>query len=153
MAVGGALPHWCWCTGRRALGGGSTSGLPVSSAVRASLTWELGLWQVVWSREEVVAVGEPFRGGVSGSGGSDWGGASDWEGFVLGVILTPFIKGAAALFWSRGKTWKVGILRHRNVKWGGIIRVVYKERLAPGQAPNQRIAELVKAVGDGTFDK
>lgn len=100
-----------------------------------------------------VRVGEPFRGGVSGRGGSGWGGASDWEGFVLGLVLTPFIKGAAALFRSRGKTWKVGILRHRNVRWGGIIRVVYKERLAPGQAPNQRIAELVKVVNDGTFDK
>ncbi|WP_344294909.1 hypothetical protein, partial [Actinopolymorpha rutila] len=83
-----------------------------------------------------VKVGEPLVNGV----GAD-----------NPAILTPIMN---ALFWNRVKGWKVGVLRYRNHWWkAGRIRIVYKERLAPSQAPDQRIAELVRAVNDGSFDK
>jgi len=83
-----------------------------------------------------VKVGEPLVNGV----GAD-----------NPAIFSPIMN---ALFWNRVKSWKVGVLRYRNHWWkAGRIRVVYKERLAPGQAPDQRIAELVEAVNDGSFDK
>ncbi len=67
--------------------------------------------------------------------------------------MTPVIKGLAALFLSRMGTWKVGILRYKDRKLGGRIRVIHKETLPPGQEPRQRIVQLVRAVNDGTFDK
>ena len=83
-----------------------------------------------------VKVGEPLVRGVAGDDP---------------VILTPIMN---ALFWNRVKTWKVGVVRFKDSNWWrGWSWVVYKERLAPGQAPHQRIAELAKAVNDGTFDK
>ncbi|WP_157181154.1 hypothetical protein [Actinopolymorpha alba] len=88
-----------------------------------------------------VKVGEPFVGNLT------------WDGSLVGLILLPIMKGAAFLFWGRVKTWKVGVVRVKDTKWGGRIRVVYKERLTAGQSPNLRIAELVAAVNDGTFDK
>jgi hypothetical protein len=87
-----------------------------------------------------VKVGEPFRGDAT------------WDGTLVGLVMTPIIKGVAALFWSRMTTWKVGILRYKDRKLGGRIRIVHKETLPPGQEPYERIAALVRAVNDGSFD-
>lgn len=94
-----------------------------------------------------VKVGEPFRRDNTPTFGD-----CSWQGILLALILTPIINGVAALIYGRVRTWKVGVLCHKDTKWAGIIRVVYKERLAPGQDPDQRIAELVAAVNHGTFD-
>ena len=42
------------------------------------------------------------------------------------------------------------VLRHGQ-KLGGRLRLLHKEYLAPGVAPEQRIAELVLAVNDDTY--
>ena len=49
-------------------------------------------------------------------------------------------------------TWKVGVLRYKDRKLSGRIRVIHKDTLPPGQEPYERIAQLVRAVNDGVFD-
>ena len=61
-----------------------------------------------------VKVGEPFVGDVT------------WDGSPLGLVLTPLLKGMLWALRRPVKAWKVGVLRFKDRKLGGLISVVHK---------------------------
>jgi hypothetical protein len=87
-----------------------------------------------------VKIGEPFRATIS------------WDGSLAGFLLTPALKVLAAAARQPVSTWKVGVLRMKNRKLGGRIKIVHRERLPRGTSPTARIAELAERVDAGDFD-
>ncbi len=61
-------------------------------------------------------------------------------------------KSSTLLLPRRCGGWKVGVLRYRAGRIGGLIRVVHREPLAAATDPTARIAELVADVETGHFD-
>jgi hypothetical protein len=92
----------------------------------------------------------------------------DWIFYVRGVKKGErFIGGGLAgleglafaltvgLLWAakqeRRSQWKVGVVRFRK-DWRGRVRLVHKETLPVGEAPQERIADLVAEVKSGRFN-
>lgn len=88
-----------------------------------------------------VKQGEGFAGGLS------------WDGNPLSLPVLLAMQGVLTLA-RRPLRWKVGVVRTPSPSsWKtDRIRVVHKERLAEGEEPSRRIAELVGDVNAGAFD-
>jgi hypothetical protein len=87
-----------------------------------------------------VKRGEPFLGRVT------------WDGTLAGLVMMPVVKAAGVLFHRRAKTWKVGVLRVRDRKMGGRVKVLHKESLEVGDDLLVRIDVLANDVRNGRFD-
>jgi hypothetical protein len=84
-----------------------------------------------------VRKGERFLGG----------GLTGFEGILFALTI--------GLLWAsrqeRKDHWKVGVVRFRK-DGSGLVRLVHKEMLRPGETPHARIATLVKEATAGRFD-
>ena len=72
----------------------------------------------------------------------------------LGEAIVAFCAASVLdLWWRRKKAWKVGVLRVKGSRWGPSgSKVLHKEVLGVGVAPDARIAELAEEVRAGRFD-
>jgi hypothetical protein len=79
--------------------------------------------------------------------------ALSWDGDPLSLPFLLAMQGVLALA-RRPLRWKVGVVRAPSPSsWKtDRIRVIHKERLAEGEEPSRRIAELVTDVNAGAFD-
>jgi hypothetical protein len=78
--------------------------------------------------------------------------ASRGTGRWRALVMMPVVKAAGVLFHRRAKTWKVGVLRVRDRKIGGRVKVLHKESLEVGDDLLVRIDVLANDVRNGRFD-